>query len=58
MKKNKFNLYSVFAILAFFLIIACANTPHLVGKWKEIGKAATTDIPYKKFDTAPINILI
>ena len=43
MKKDKFNLYSVFAILAFFLIIACANTPHLVGKWKEIGKAATIE---------------
>ena len=44
MKKDKFNLYSVFAILAFFFIIACANTPNLVGKWKEIGKAATLEL--------------
>jgi len=36
MKKDKFNLYSAFAILAFSFIIACANTPNLVGKWKEI----------------------
>jgi hypothetical protein len=44
MKKNKFNLFSAFAILAFFFIIACANTPNLVGKWKEIGKAATLEL--------------
>ena len=44
MKKYKFNLYSSFAILTFSFIIACANTPHLVGKWKEIGKAATLEL--------------
>ena len=44
MKKDKLNLYSSFAILAFSFIIACANTPHLVGKWKEIGKAATIEL--------------
>ena len=44
MKKDKFNLYSAFATLAFFFIIACANTPNLVGKWKEIGKAATLEL--------------
>ena len=43
MKKDKFNLYSAFAIVAFSLIIACANTSNLVGKWKEIGKAATIE---------------
>jgi len=43
MKKDKFNHYSAFAILAFSLIMACANTQHLVGKWKEIGKAATIE---------------
>ena len=43
MKRDKFNLYSVFAIVAFSLIIACANTSILVGKWKEIGKAATIE---------------
>jgi hypothetical protein len=44
MRKDKFNLYSAFATLAFFFIIACANTPNLVGKWKEIGKAATLEL--------------
>ena len=44
MKKDKFSLCFAFAILAFFLIIACVNTPNLVGKWKEIGKAATLEL--------------
>ncbi len=44
MKKDKFNLYSAFVILAFSFIIACANTPNLVGKWNEIGKAATLEL--------------
>ena len=44
MKKGKFNLYSAFAILAFSFIIACANTPNLIGKWKEIGKVATLEL--------------
>jgi hypothetical protein len=43
-RKDKFNLYSAFATLAFFFIIACANTPNLVGKWEEIGKAATLEL--------------
>ena len=43
MKKDKFNLHSAFAILAFFIIIACANTPYIVGKWKEIGKTASLE---------------
>ena len=44
MKKDKFKLCSPIAILAFFFIIACANIPNLVGKWKEIGKAATLEL--------------
>jgi len=44
MKKDKFKFCSSIAILAFFFIIACANTPNLVGKWKEIGKAATLEL--------------
>ena len=43
MKRDQFNLYSAFAIFAFSLIVACANTSNLVGKWKEIGKAATIE---------------
>lgn len=38
MKKDKFKLCSAFAILAFFLIMACANPPNLVGKWQEYQK--------------------
>jgi hypothetical protein len=44
MKKEKFSLYSAFASLAFSFIIACVNTPNLVGKWKEIGKTATLEL--------------
>ena len=54
MKKDDFNHYSAFVILAFSLIIPCANTQHLVGKWKEIGKAATIEFwedgTFKAFD--------
>jgi hypothetical protein len=41
--KKKVNLYSAFAILAFSFIIAYANTPNIVGKWKEIEKTATLE---------------
>jgi len=44
MKKDKFKLCSAIAILAFFFITSCANTPNLVGKWKEIGKTATLEL--------------
>ena len=45
-KKDKLKLCSAIAILAFFFNIACAgaNTPNLVGKWKEIGKVATLEL--------------
>jgi hypothetical protein len=43
MKKNRFNIYSAFVILACSFVIACASTPNLVGKWREIGKAATLE---------------
>jgi hypothetical protein len=44
MKKDKFGLYFAFVILAISLITGCANTPNLVGKWKEIGKTATLEL--------------
>ena len=44
MKKDEFSLCAAFAILAFSFIIACVNTPNLVGKWEEIGKAATLEL--------------
>ena len=44
MKRNEFKLCSAFVILALAFILACAaNTPHIVGKWKEIGKTATLE---------------
>ena len=45
MKKDKFKsifLY-LFAIVLLCLIIRCANTPKVVGKWREIGKTATLE---------------
>ena len=42
MKRNEFKLCSAFVILALSFILACA-TPHIVGKWKEIGKTATLE---------------
>ena len=44
MKTDKFKLYSAFAILVFSIIIACTSTSKPVGKWKEIGKAATIEL--------------
>ena len=43
LKKHKFNIWAAIAILIFFLIIACTNTPNLLGKWKEVGKVATLE---------------
>ena len=43
MKKYEFKLCSALVILALSLILACANTPSIVGKWKEIGKTATLE---------------
>jgi len=42
-KNNKFKVCSAFIIIALFFILACANTPYIVGKWKEIGKTATLE---------------
>ena len=44
MKKDKLKFCSAIAILVFFFITACANTPNLVGKWKEIEKVATLEL--------------
>lgn len=44
MKKDKFSLYAALVIFAFSFVISCANTPNLVGKWKEIGKTATLEL--------------
>ena len=43
MGKDKFRLFFIFAILVFFFIVGCVNTPKLDGKWKEIGKSATIE---------------
>jgi|GEM_PF-519323 len=43
-KNYKFKLCSALVIIALFFILACAaNTPHIIGKWKEIGKTATLE---------------
>ena len=44
MKKDEFKLCSAFVVIALSFILACAaNTPYVVGKWKEIGKTATLE---------------
>jgi uncharacterized ion transporter superfamily protein YfcC len=44
MKQDEFKLCSAFVIIALIFILACAaNTPSIVGKWKEIGKTATLE---------------
>jgi len=43
MKKDEYKLCSVFVIIVLSFILACANTPYIVGKWKEIGKTATLE---------------
>jgi hypothetical protein len=44
MKKDKSKLCSAFVIIPLTFILACAaNTPNIVGKWKEIGKTATLE---------------
>ena len=44
MKKDEFKLCSALVIIALSFILACAaNTPNIVGKWKEIKKTATLE---------------
>ena len=44
MKKDKFTVFSALVIIALSFILACAaNTPNIVGKWKEIGKTAALE---------------
>jgi hypothetical protein len=43
-KSYKFKPCYALVIIALIFILACAaNTPHIVGKWKEIGKTATLE---------------
>jgi hypothetical protein len=45
LKKEKFKPIYLFllAIVLFILMISCAHTPGVVGKWQEIGKTATLE---------------
>jgi hypothetical protein len=60
MKKDEFKLCSAFVIIALPFILACANTPYIVGKWKEIGKTATLEIwkdgTFKAIDNQGITV--
>ena len=42
-KNYKFKLSWALVIVALIFILACASTPNIVGKWKEIGKTATLE---------------
>ncbi|MBI4689325.1 MAG: hypothetical protein HY754_03515 [Nitrospirae bacterium] len=37
------KLHPVLTSLALFLIISCAHTPDVLGRWREIGKTATLE---------------
>jgi hypothetical protein len=44
MIRDKLIFFSALAIIVFSFIIACANQPYIVGKWKEIGKTGTLEL--------------
>ena len=44
MLKIKPALPLLFAFLALSLVASCANRPHVVGRWQEIGKTATLEL--------------
>ena len=45
MKRDKFNFILFFwiPVVLCLLLISCAMTPKVVGKWREIGKTATIE---------------
>jgi len=45
MKKEKFKptLLFLLVIVLFMMMISCAHTPGVIGKWQEIGKTATLE---------------
>jgi len=45
MQKDKFKpgFDSLLVTLSFFLIVSCASTQDIMGRWREIGKTATLE---------------
>jgi len=43
MRKHNYSFTPVRIFFTFFLIISCAHTPGVVGKWREVGKTATVE---------------
>ena len=43
MRKYKCSFNLLLTIFIFFLIISCASSPDVVGKWREVGKTATVE---------------
>ncbi len=43
MRKVNYSFNLLLTIFTFFLIISCAHTPGVVGKWREVGKTATVE---------------
>ena len=43
MKKYKYSFYPLLTIFTLLLIISCATTSDIVGKWREVGKTATLE---------------
>ncbi len=43
MRKVNYSFNLLLAIFTLFLIISCASSPGVVGKWREVGKTATVE---------------
>lgn len=43
MRKYNYRFNPLLAIFTCFLIMSCANTPDVGGKWREVGKTATLE---------------
>lgn len=44
MRKFNYRFNPLLTVFTFFLIISCAHTPGVVGKWREVGKTATVEL--------------
>ena len=43
MGKYNYRFTPLLTVFTFFLIISCAHTPDVVGKWREVGKTARVE---------------
>ena len=55
MRKYNYRFNPLLAIFTCFLIMSCANTPDVVGKWREVGKTATLEF-FKDPALCPLHV--